>query len=1022
MYSFLLIVLLFDIYLLNCVMCLQRPIVTTENDIVSTVADFKYDIDLDHCDYLDSDSKLKLEDTDLSIFQLNIRGLYNKLDKLKSILNDSFEKNAPDVLLLCETWMNKSSPKIHLPGYQVFETRRLHKRGGGVCILVKNHIVCRPYKISCLENDENSEIEYCAIESKLGNKTIIYCSMYRAPNTNQNRFLSTYKKFLEELKSKPLVVGLDHNLDFLKCDKHRNTQIFIEQNLDYGLVPLITRPTRVTHTSATLIDNIIVSQNLSGKHVCQVMIDDISDHFPTVCVLENANPLGGNKIAITSRDTREKNIKLLKDSLSSIPIDPTVNDVNVDFTKLHENIVNNINKCCPIVTRNVSRKKFRHEPWLSHTVLKCCNNQKRLYTKSLKEPDNNRLHVYYKNYRNILNKLKRHCKTDFYKTKCVEYKRNTRKLWQLINNCIGHSNDKSNIINCIKIGNVEQYDSKVIAESFGEFFSNIGKKYANKIPKPKKSITDYLNVIPRNVKSLYCNPTSCHEIEKLINKLPNKLSSGHDNIDNVILKKVSKEISLLLEPIFNASINMGIFPDIMKIADVSPLYKSKEKYILSNYRPISLLITISKLLEKIMYKRTYKFLTSTKQFYDSQYGFRSKHSCEHAISELMGNVIKERDKGNFTVSLFLDLSKAFDTLEHEVLLKKLEIYGIRGITLDWFKSYLTNRKLRAKCNVGLGNFELSQNFNIEYGTPQGSCLGPLLFIIFCNDIHLHLTYLSCIQFADDTTLYCSGKSLDLLEFSINYDLEHVADWFKANKLTLNIDKTVAMIFSPTGRTSKREMKIKLGDQTVPISDSTKFLGLWINNSLNWNTHITKLITKLKQNLGLLQKSKNLLTASGLKLIYFAHIFSHLSYCMSVWGGMTNKSVIANLQKIQNRCIKIICPKKAVIEGRKQNRLLSVIELILLEHCKLGHRITHQDLPLGLLKCLQKNQYGLPLAKTHKYSTRRKRELNIPLPKSKEYKSSFLCQGIECFNKLPDDLRKEDNYKLFVSKLKSYLLK
>ena len=225
-----------------------------------------------------------------------------------------------------------------------------------------------------------------------------------------------------------------------------------------------------------------------------------------------------------------------------------------------------------------------------------------------------------------------------------------------------------------------------------------------------------------------------------------------------------------------------------------------------------------------MYKRTYKFLTSTKQFYDSQYGFRSKHSCEHAISELMGNVIKERDKGNFTVSLFLDLSKAFDTLEHEVLLKKLEIYGIRGITLDWFKSYLTNRKLRAKCNVGLGNFELSQNFNIEYGTPQGSCLGPLLFIIFCNDIHLHLTYLSCIQFADDTTLYCSGKSLDLLEFSINYDLEHVADWFKANKLTLNIDKTVAMIFSPTGRTSKREMKIKLGDQTVPISVAQNFSG------------------------------------------------------------------------------------------------------------------------------------------------------------------------------------------------------
>ena len=197
----------------------------------------------------------------------------------------------------------------------------------------------------------------------------------------------------------------------------------------------------------------------------------------------------------------------------------------------------------------------------------------------------------------------------------------------------------------------------------------------------------------------------------------------------------------------------------MKLAEVVPLYKNKEIYLCNNYRPISLLITMSKVLEKLVYKRTYSFLNNTRQISDSQYGFRSKHSCEHAIQELVGKILKGQETGKSTLAVFLDLSKAFDTISHSMLFKKLDLYGIRGTCLDWFKSYLSGRQMRVKCLTASGLFYYSECVDIEFGTPQGSILGPLIFLLFNNDLHLHLSFSSCILFADDTTIYCTHKDL-----------------------------------------------------------------------------------------------------------------------------------------------------------------------------------------------------------------------------------------------------------------------
>ena len=298
----------------------------------------------------------------------------------------------------------------------------------------------------------------------------------------------------------------------------------------------------------------------------------------------------------------------------------------------------------------------------------------------------------------------------------------------------------------------------------------------------------------------------------------------------------------------------------MKQADVIPLFKGGNDHLMINYRPISLLLTISKILEKIVYTRVYTFLDSNHQFYNSQYGFRSKHSCKHVVSELLGDVLKSQEKGEHTISVFLDLSKAFDSLEHNTLLKKLEIYGIRGLPLSWFKSYLQDRSLCVKCSTTESDESVYSEYKKvaqnTYGTPQGSCLGPLLFLVFCNNLYLNLLYSSCILFVDDTTVYTSGKNLNLLVCSLEHDLEILNDWFKANKLTLNMNKTICILFK--GSSNASPVEVKIDNRTLSFVDYTKFLGIWIDGRLKWDKHVNRLILKLKHNSHLLFQSKQFL--------------------------------------------------------------------------------------------------------------------------------------------------------------------
>ena len=334
----------------------------------------------------------------------------------------------------------------------------------------------------------------------------------------------------------------------------------------------------------------------------------------------------------------------------------------------------------------------------------------------------------YKKYQKALTKIKRQAKFLYFSTKCIELRANGSKLWKLINKVTNKVTDKQTVISKINVDGIIVEQSKEIANALANYFANIGKTLSNKLPKAKNSIKSYLNKIPNCPNSMYLTPTSALEIDQIIRNMQNKKRSRYDNISNQMLKWLRPVITRPLSIIFNMSLEHGIFPNSMKIAEIVPLHKGGDETQCNNYRPISLLITISKILEKLMYSRTYKFLELNNILFQSQYGFRTQHSCTDAISELTGEITKNKENGLYTVGVFLDLSKAFDTLPHAILLDKMNKYGIRGLANKWFASYLETRILRVKCNVASGkNHTTSDDRLIEIGTPQDSCLGPLLF-------------------------------------------------------------------------------------------------------------------------------------------------------------------------------------------------------------------------------------------------------------------------------------------------------
>ena len=458
-------------------------------------------------------------------------------------------------------------------------------------------------------------------------------------------------------------------------------------------------------------------------------------------------------------------------------------------------------------------------------------------------------------------------------------------------------NDKSSIPDIFHMNGKLEQDRQNIADGFCSFFTKVGKEYADAIGKSNRTFDSYLN---KNLisDSMYLNPTGDLEVCNILNSLQPKKSCDCDGISIKFLKNVKEGIVSPVTIIINKSLSEGMVPDKMKVAKVVPIYKSKDKQQFNNYRPISLLPAFSKILEKVVHRRLYKYFDAKKFLYKSQYGFRPKHSTVHAVSEFVYDALMSFENDQSTIAVYLDLSKAFDTIDHDILLQKLYTYGVRGIALEWFRSYLMNRKQFVQYSS-----LRSKVMNTTCGVPQGSVLGPLLFIIYTNDLPLSVKSTKVILFADDTTIYYSSNDKNALYCMVNSDLKLLDDWFKADKLSLNANKSNYILFEKQKNNDDVNRTLQIDTEAISRVQSTKFLGIIIDDKLNWHDHIDHCRRKISNGLYAMNINKNILSCNNLRLLYFSLVHPHLTYGNILWGT-SHKSYIQKLFVMQKKAVRI----------------------------------------------------------------------------------------------------------------------
>ena len=626
-------------------MAFSKPLDRTWETKINNIDKYDFLDNWDTCDYLEHNQLLtNKNDHDLLIMQWNTRGLRSKHGALMDFLNNRLEQKA-DIIMINETWLNNHSPPLPpIPGYKFVGKPRVDRKGGGVGFLIRDDVIFR--------RKENLEIktksfENMVIEIKC-KPNLLLCSGYRPPNTDLPEFLASYNEMVKNLEASrhtECIIGIDHNLDFIKQHLHRPTKMFIETNMDSNMLPTITRPTRITNTSATLIDNLFISQNLQTNYKSGILLDDTSDHMPCYLILPDATDLKKTLKEIQYRNFSEKNKRKICDLIDSIEWKTKLQtlDTNNAFDEFHNHLTMSINSISPIITKKINPKKQPRAKWITTGILNSMNKNTLLFKESIKTNATVEQKSKYNAHNKLLKKVQRTAKMKYYSNKCEEIKTNGSKLWRLINKITNKSSNKQTVINKITVNEIVHERPKAIANELANYFANIGGKLSNTLPKSKHNITTYLNKIPMCPNTMYATPTTPTEIDKIIRKLANKNSSGYDQISNQMLKWLRPVITIPLCIIYNKSIQEGCFPEKMKLAEVVPLYKGGDESISNNYRPISLLITLSKILEKIIYARTYQFLEKNNILFKSQYGFRNQHSCNDAISELVGEITKNKE-------------------------------------------------------------------------------------------------------------------------------------------------------------------------------------------------------------------------------------------------------------------------------------------------------------------------------------------------------------------------------------------
>ena len=980
----------------------------------------------------------------LSVFANNIDGMSQNFDTLLAQLSSL--KNNFDFLALTETNIYESHKNLYrIPGYSsYFNSKYLDKhKGSGVGIYITENFTANPIKELSITT---TDIESFFISVCNSGKPLNFGVIYRPPNGNIKNFYLQFEKILEELScsegnGNSIVCG-DFNVNLLKNDSNKSKfeNIFFS-NCFTPTISLATHEKPGCDPSC--IDNVFVSnvESVVGSGILSET--KVSHHYPTVCFYDLLIETDSGEVgsSLPHYDYCESNIIEFNDKLVyKLAVENYSADEN-GFNKFTKCIQDTIDECFKVDPKmfNKSKRNRLSNPWITNGLIKSINYKNFLYEKWKKSKNkknkfgDSEIYDKYKNYRKKLRILIKSAKNNFYSKKFDKCKGNSKKTWELINELRGKSKTKSKSSFLIN-GSIVK-DRRIIADEFNKYFTSIAHNLNenassewNNSNLPIIPIPHFSTFIGKRVnESMFFEPCSIEEIKTIIDDFDNGKAS---DISIRVLKNCVQILAPQLAMFYNKFIELGIFPDILKIGQVTPIFKKGNTQSLQNYRPISTLPCFGKILEKVIYSRLYKFFVSKNILYENQYGFRSHHSTSHAVNYSIDKITCNIENKNHVLGIFIDLSKAFDTISHEKLLFKLENYGIRGPPLALLQSYMTKRQQ-------LTNFNGTKSdiLSLLYGVPQGSVLGPLLFILYINDIIKCSKLGHFVMFADDTNIFVVANTENEVYSKANKLLKEINLYMLSNQLHINTEKCVYMHFRPNYNHDEQKhcarAKVVGSDNQLFIhknkikkTNMARFLGIIIDEDLNWNGHLEHLEQKLKSSIITIKRIKKFIPHEHYSKLYHTLFVSHLTYGISAWGSVLSYK-LKKIFNIQKRCIRLLYGKKLNFDHADYYRTCARARSIddhlapkdyVLEHTKplftehefLTVHNLHKIFMLNEIYKIRKYRYPIPLFtfldKTPE-SSRNFRNNNILVPNYhlNISRHQFLYCGTKTWNKVNSKL-------------------